>query len=231
MEKPAILLALLFIRLGLTPNQVTIISLLIACIGCIFLASGDYFSRLLGLGLILLWQLLDDVDGHMASTLQRRTRIGAFLDNSGGNFVYAGLSLSLGFGLAIRPDQAMGYVSRLIDSSEVTSLLVFACGALASISVTLRAVISYRYLEAVSDLEQKVTASNFTEGRLNTIRRCYLWVHLNFLHLPGFLIPLFFVASAVEVNSMALLVYAFAAMGDLNLKFMLLARKLVQLDQ
>ena len=137
----------------------------------------------------------------------------------------------MGFGLAIHPDQAMGYVSRLIDSFEVTSLLVFACGALASISVTLRAVISYRYLEAVSDLEQKVTASNPPEDRLSTIGKCYRWVHLNFLELPGFPIPLFFITSAVEVNSIALLVYAFGAMGDLNLKFMLLARKLVQLDQ
>lgn len=231
MEKPAILVALLFIRLGLTANQVTVISLIIACSGCIFLALGDYFARLLGLSLILLWQLLDDVDGHIASTLKMSTPIGAFLDNSGGHFVYAGLYVAMGCGLAIRPDQAMVYVSRLIDSSEMTSLLVLACGALASISVTLRAVISYRYLEVVSDIGPTVAASNPAEDRLTMIRQWYRWFHLNFLEFPGFLIPLLLVTSVGRMSSLILLIYALCGVGDLILNFALHARNLVNVDR
>jgi phosphatidylglycerophosphate synthase len=82
------------IRLGITPNRVTVASLITISISGLMLAQG----RLVLGGLVLICGLcLDSLDGKLARVLHRETRLGAFLDSISDHFgdfaVYLGLLL------------------------------------------------------------------------------------------------------------------------------------------
>ena len=72
-------IALLFTRLGLTPNAVTVLGFLLSAIVALVLATG----RLQLTGVLLIVALaFDAVDGTMARTQGTATRFGAFLDST-----------------------------------------------------------------------------------------------------------------------------------------------------
>jgi archaetidylinositol phosphate synthase len=66
-----------FSRLGLTPNQYTLISLVFVLISFFFLYKGSLIWTLI---FFLLASLLDFIDGSVARFLQRETKKGAYLD-------------------------------------------------------------------------------------------------------------------------------------------------------
>lgn len=65
-------------RLGITPNMVTITSLVLASIGAILLAMG---KPMVSLFVLFLAGLCDVVDGHLARATNQQTDAGAFLDS------------------------------------------------------------------------------------------------------------------------------------------------------
>lgn len=70
----------LFLRLGISANQVTYLSLLSGTIGCLFLAFGTYKGMIIGALLVNIYALLDNVDGSMARCTNSCSKYGAFLD-------------------------------------------------------------------------------------------------------------------------------------------------------
>ena len=67
----------IFSRLGLTPNQYTLISLVFALLSFFFLSKGNLIWALI---FFLLASLLDFIDGAVARFLQKETKKGAYLD-------------------------------------------------------------------------------------------------------------------------------------------------------
>lgn len=94
---PALVYAAL--RLGLTPNQVTVISLVTGIAGCWALLSGDLPWMLAGALLVEAYYLLDSVDGQLARLTRRFSKSGTFLDVLGNYVVPPAVFVSLGAGL------------------------------------------------------------------------------------------------------------------------------------
>lgn len=66
-----------FSKTGLTPNQYTLLSLLLAIVTFYFLLKRDLISAIM---FFLLSALLDFIDGSVAKFLQKETKQGAYLD-------------------------------------------------------------------------------------------------------------------------------------------------------
>jgi len=87
-------------KLGFSPNQITILRLLIFLPPSMFFFSvGDYFSALIGLILYHLFLFFDFVDGQVAHLRSMRTSLGYWLDPLIDNIGKNGIIFSLILGL------------------------------------------------------------------------------------------------------------------------------------
>ena len=79
-----------------TPNQVTVVTALIALSGCAMLATGDADWADWGAGLFVLARFLDHFDGELARQKGMSSRLGYYLDYVAGGLSYGALFLALG---------------------------------------------------------------------------------------------------------------------------------------
>jgi len=86
--------AWLALRLGLTPNHVTYLSLLLNLVGLGLLASGGRMMMAWGVVIILLALVLDAADGNMARTAKRFSPLGEWLEGVGSYVLCAGFHLA-----------------------------------------------------------------------------------------------------------------------------------------
>lgn len=87
----------LFLRLCITPNQITLYNFFVCLFGGIFLSFGTYISMIVGMLLFLLFKVLDDCDGEVARLQKSYSMEGILIDR----IAHYLNSLSLGLGLGI----------------------------------------------------------------------------------------------------------------------------------
>lgn len=105
-----------------TPNQVTVTSLIVALGGLVLVAAAGS-AAIAGCALLLAYHLLDRVDGELARYQQRFSLLGVYLDNAGHYLTAGGLLIAVAYGLApesSRP-QALWLVSALATLAAVMS--------------------------------------------------------------------------------------------------------------
>jgi len=78
------------------PNQITVMTAVIALIGCGLLATGDVASANWGAGLFVTSRFLDHFDGELARQKKMSSRLGYYLDYAAGGLSYGALFLALG---------------------------------------------------------------------------------------------------------------------------------------
>lgn len=83
-----------------TPNQVTVLSLVVAAAGLVLVALGGAIVAIIGCILLLVYHLLDRVDGELARYLERYSLLGVYLDNAGHYLTGAGLLIAASFRLS-----------------------------------------------------------------------------------------------------------------------------------
>jgi len=86
------------LALGLTPNHVTWISLLLNAAGIAMLASGRRLAMATGVAVLLVALVLDAADGNMARTARRFSPVGEWLEGVGAYFVVAAFHVAGGIG-------------------------------------------------------------------------------------------------------------------------------------
>lgn len=89
--------ALLHFRV--TPNQVTVASLVVAAVGLVMVALPGALA-IVGCALLLVYHLLDRVDGELARYQQRYSLLGVYLDNAGHYLTNGGLLIAASFQLS-----------------------------------------------------------------------------------------------------------------------------------
>jgi len=229
METPAIYLAAVALRLGLTANQVTAASLVVAVAGCLTIASDGITGRVAGLLLLVIWQWMDDVDGHLARTRRQGSPLGAFLDESGAHLVYVSLFFALGVSLAIRPESSSAS-SWLGIAHGASDALILAIGACAGTATAFRTVLADLYAKvaprAGADTGEEPGALVTPQRPAAGLSALYRWYHLNVLELPGFVVPLLLAASIAGYASELLLFYAICWAMDVVIVFVVHARRL-----
>jgi hypothetical protein len=114
------LLTWLAIRLGLASETVSWISGFVALIGCLCLMSSQEQLLLIGISLLIFFNLLDCVDGSIARTMKTENPYGSFLDSVMA-WVDIGLWALIGF-MAYRHPQLL-YWHNPFDKGEIVWLI------------------------------------------------------------------------------------------------------------
>jgi phosphatidylglycerophosphate synthase len=91
----------LLLRLPVTPNQVTAVSLAAGLAGAACFARGDRLTALAGAVLLIVCYILDNCDGDIARAKKLSSRFGHFFDSIADWLVDAAFFVSLGYGASV----------------------------------------------------------------------------------------------------------------------------------
>ncbi len=122
----------LFLRLGISANQTSAISILTASSGCILLIFGEYWITLTGALLVITGILLDNVDGNVARYNNTCSRYGEFLEALNEYIMVGLLFISAGVGLYNQPDPALNSLARLTLGVDINRAIYPILGFLSS---------------------------------------------------------------------------------------------------
>jgi CDP-diacylglycerol--glycerol-3-phosphate 3-phosphatidyltransferase len=118
-------IALGFGRLGLTPNALTVIGFLIACVAAVAAASQAWLAA--GL-LVVFGGVFDLFDGALARATGKVTKLGAFMDSTfdraGEAVVYVGIIAGTGHAFWPLGGDTIGNLSLLASAAMAASFLV-----------------------------------------------------------------------------------------------------------
>ncbi len=227
-EKLAIYIAAFLIKFDISANLISVISLIFGLFGCAFIAVSSEKYFILGIMLIFVWQILDDVDGHIART-KKSTDLGKYLDDSGANLMYAFFYASMGISFISYTDNGYGLIN-ITQDETLTRFTVIISGLLSSIFISLNTIFSfhYRLLSSQSENLSKIEiADPIKSHNIQFLLRFYRGLSSNILEFPGFLVPLVLIAHAVGYLSILLIVLAFFNLMAVSIKYFSVARKLI----
>lgn len=145
-------LTAVFIRAGITANQVTWLSFAVLLLGCALLGFGSYLAAVLGAGLINGWLLLDCVDGNIARHQKTSSTYGAFLDTMGGYGAYALVFFAAGIGAWTRPGD-LGWMAFRSENMAVDGAVWLSLGAWASIAALWSRLVFQKFKNCFGDAE------------------------------------------------------------------------------
>lgn len=134
---------------AITPNQVTMLSLLLGITGGIFLRQGGYQNQLIGGMLAMLYILLDLMDGEIARVKNRQSITGKWLDGIVGLVMTPYLMFMLAVGLH--------------------NYLAIIVGAIAMVCFPLQYAIIYYYKFEIIKSEEKISLP----AKFDFLRRMY----------------------------------------------------------
>lgn len=126
------------INLGISANIVSIMSILVVIMACVLLSFKGFYSTLSGVIMILMWHVLDCVDGNIARVKNESSYIGEFVDAVSGYTASTFVFIATGM--------AAYHTTELF--AEYKYMFIFM-GAIASSSETLARLIHNRYSVAV----------------------------------------------------------------------------------
>lgn len=109
------------VRSPVTPNQLTVVTMIVALAGAGLLAMGAPAAANWGAGLFVLARFLDHFDGELARQKNMKSRLGYYLDYISGAVSYAALFFGIGFGLR---DGALGPWAIVLGSVGAAAAIV-----------------------------------------------------------------------------------------------------------
>lgn len=135
-RKLSIYMTWVLLHTGITANQVTVISILLALVATVLLAFPSHMIALCGALVYLIYHMADKIDGEIARYYQKFSIVGVYLDELGHNLSEAGIFVGLGLHLAWQNPQdsifiltvaAIGALSMImIRSNKSVGFLLFA---------------------------------------------------------------------------------------------------------
>jgi hypothetical protein len=147
--------AWLFVRIGLSANQITYISWVFVLVGCFSYVFVSPSLRWIPLASVLIWALLDYVDGSIARVTRTLSRYGDFIDVVGAYFFLAFLPVCMGVGLYRFPEHSLGSFLGGIGLEELADpALALTLGAFASLANILVRLIIMR-MNVTFDLDAR----------------------------------------------------------------------------
>jgi phosphatidylglycerophosphate synthase len=141
-------LAVPFVWLGFSANQVTLLSFVVALVGMGLLATGNQPAVLIGSLLRATGVLLDYVDGDIARLQGKTSHLGKFLDGMTDTLIGALLPLAVSLGLYSKPDRILAPLSSQVDPG-----LIWVVGASISVTTCLGALLIFRLRAASLEIQ------------------------------------------------------------------------------
>ncbi len=103
-RKISALLTRLFLQMGLSPNAITLLSLLIGLVAAGSFALGSYGAGIIGGLLFQLSAIVDCCDGEVARLTNRQSRFGRQLDLAADNVVHMAIFMGIAWGIYLQPE-------------------------------------------------------------------------------------------------------------------------------
>jgi len=198
----------LFLKSGISANQASAISILVASSGCILLAPGLYPLTILGVILISTGILLDNVDGNIARYNGTCSKYGEFLEALSEYIIIALLFSCASIGLYNHPDLALGSLSRLILGVNPERTLYIILGIWASFFFIFTYLVADRFGLVFSqkphELYQPKTSVRGVWGIIYK-------VGINLQSTSGLMLPLLVLAAVFKLLSIFVFLYALTA--------------------
>ena len=94
--------ALLCRRLGIVPNAVTLVAIVVGTTGGILFAEGSLTCTLWAIGLLVFANSLDSADGQLARMTGQYSRLGRFLDGMCGDIWFVAIYVSVAYRLSLQ---------------------------------------------------------------------------------------------------------------------------------
>ena len=177
------------VKLGISPNQVSLATLLAVVVGLALVATGGKALALSGVLVLHVGLVLDNLDGDLARVTGRTSPKGEFLDAIIG-YAYGSLVLpAVGMGVARGPDLA---IDTFTDIVEIESGIFVLVGLWAGIVFALTRLVSLRFRMIFG------TSLGLGSGKLRRLS----------LNLVDVLPLLLLIGAGVSVMSVVLVMYA-----------------------
>jgi phosphatidylglycerophosphate synthase len=118
-------LTILLLRTPLTPNVISVISILLSLVGCAIAASADLTLHVAGLAILLLGGIVDANDGEVARLRLEMSKTGAWLDAMGDDMARIALLLGMGGHIAaVHPTWPVWPITFISVAMTTLSLLL-----------------------------------------------------------------------------------------------------------
>lgn len=193
--------AWLFLKLGITANQITWLSMILGLGGCLLVAVGHGVYLMVGVLLVNLWFFFDCVDGNVARHTRSAGEYGEFIDDLGGYLMMAGLFMSVGIGLYRHPTGIVG--------PELDPGVYLVAGGLGSLAAALNKQISFKFQILFGS--SKPALSNEKPAGSNPLARL---VWKNLIGFSGLVLPLFTIAAVLGGRDFFVLFYGAAHVAN-----------------
>ncbi len=175
-------LTYLFINLGISANAMSVISIIEELIGFAFILIGGKYFLPIGVGMYVLWHILDCCDGNIARIKGTSSYAGEFFDAVSGYFAPAFIYISVGVAAYQTTTVAFQYRHWFI-----------VLGAFASICDLLSRLVYQKFLVTEYRLDLIGTSGNIDEERAGGLKHMFDIVTKNLAHASLFM-PLLILA-------------------------------------
>jgi len=195
----------LFLKLNISANQTTYISMIVGVTGCGLLAFGSYSIRIAGALLLNFWIILDCVDGNIARFNKTSSNYGEFLDALSGYIVNVFLFLSVGIGVFNYPEFSFDFINKFFSSNFDRSVLIIL-GIWSSFALILLRLVFHKF---TSIFFQNRKVEIMSGGK--SLKSFYYFIYRvarNIVNFSGFLTPILLLATILRFLSIFILFYA-----------------------
>lgn len=188
----------LLLKLGLTANQVTLLSIALNGAAGWLYSQGSYTQFIVAVALSHCALLLDSIDGNMARATRTSGPLGWMLDTVGADVFYVTFFIPIGVGVINSPDY-----QPLVGDAEWVYL---GLGTLASMSVLFYRLFRYRVHQASTEATPLSTPS-VTEPPKSNVRRLLPIVYGNLIPPTGTVLPIVTVAAVLGLMDYFIWIY------------------------
>jgi len=197
-RKIAFLILPIFLKLKISANQVSVLSIITGIVGTILIAVGNFWQMFLGAILIQIWLILDKTDGLIARYRKNVSSLGKFLEELNGTTIAALFFSSIGFAASKFPGLP-------VSVQNLPSIFFIILGVLTSSFVIFRQLI-FNYFEAIFTKEKKIKSETLLEtGLLSTFYK----ITLKFSGIYSLAQPIFILAISFNFLGLYILFYFF----------------------
>jgi phosphatidylglycerophosphate synthase len=201
----------LFLKLKVSANQISFLSLTVGIIGTILIAIGNFWLILFGWALMQIWLILDKTDGPVARFNKNETKFGEFFEEVNGSIIAILFFISIGFAASRFPGVS-------IDSFSFNPSWFIMLGIFTSLFIALRHLVNIYFRIIFQGAKNEISFSN--RGFLNSLYKIvvkfsgvYSLAQLIFLaaimfNFLGFYVLFYFCMQAtIALTSISLLIY------------------------
>ena len=195
MRKFSIIFTLFFVKINITANQVSSLSIVLGIISAFLFMKGTYTYYLLASLFLFLWFVLDHSDGEVARYKKQKSNLGHFLDKMMHSVIHPLVFLGIGFGL--------------YNSSENLYWLIF--GIISSFCLFLID------LTNLNKLETQVSKNLVEKDKIKTYKKFFKF---NFIYQFQWIFIFIIIASFFNLLSYLLVLYTFVFVSKAMISFL-----------